>query len=159
MAYEGDVYRIPDPRKQQQSLRVPQEQLQAVPGKRVRRRALPLQQVACFALILMTASAMIYGHVSLARLTNEVSNQQGALGDLNSEYVALKARQDQSLSLSYVEQYAQNTLGMVKLDANQVEYVEMNNPDQIEVRQTGVSLKSAMSGLTKSFSAILEYLE
>lgn len=102
---------------------------------------------------------MIYSHVNLTRLTNEVSIQQGVLDDLNSEYIALKARQDQALSLSYVEQYAQNTLGMVKLDTNQVEYVEMNNPDQIEVRETGVSLRSAMSGLAKSFTAVLEYLE
>ena len=159
VAYEGDIYRIPAPQKRKESQRVPQEQLQAMPGKRARRRTLPFQQVACAAIILVTASAMIYGHVSLTRLTNEVSTQQNALSNLNSEYVALKAKQDQSLSLSYVEQYAQNKLGMVKLDANQVEYVEMNNPDRIEVRQTGASLKGAMSELTKSFSAILEYLE
>ncbi|MCB6366243.1 hypothetical protein LI291_08670 [Intestinibacillus massiliensis] len=158
MAYQGDVYRAPAPQRAGEALHVVQ-QPQVRPRRRSRVRALRLQQAACFTVVLAIAGVMIYSHVNLTRLTNEVSIQQGVLDDLNSEYIALKARQDQALSLSYVEQYAQNTLGMVKLDTNQVEYVEMNNPDQIEVRETGVSLRSAMSGLAKSFTAVLEYLE
>lgn len=158
VAYQRDVAYGAAPRRHAQEELHVVRQPQAKPRRRTRGRV-RLQQVACMTLVLSIAGAMIYGNVNLTRLTGEVSAQQSALEDLRSEYTALKARQDQSMNLAYVEQYAQAQLGMVRLDAGQVEYVEMNNPDEIQIRETGVSLRGAISGLTQSFSAILEYLE
>lgn len=158
VAYDDEVYRLQKSRRQQsqEALHVVRKQGKTV--RRTRRGVFPLQQLMCFALVLFVSGAMIYANVSLTRVTSELAIQQDMLEDLSSESIALKAEKDKSLSLSYVEQYAQNELGMVKLDTNQVEYVEMNNPDQIHVRQTGISVKSAMSGLAKGFNAIVEYI-
>ena len=150
VAYQEDGYAVAPQR--QQPLRVV--------GSRPKRRAgaLRAQQLACFGLVLAIAGAILYSHMTLTRLTREAATQEAALETLGSEYVALKAQQDRALSLSYVEDYAHNTLGMVKMDNNQIEYIEMNNPDRIEVAQETTSLSGAMSGLVRSFNAILEYL-
>lgn len=151
VAYQEDAYAVA-PRKQQEPLRV-------VGSRRKKRTgALRVQQLACFGLVLAIAGAILYSHMTLTRLTRQASTQEGALETLQSEYVALKAQQDRALSLSYVEDYARNSLGMVKMDNNQIEYIEMNNPDRIETAQETASLGGMMSGFVKSLSAILEYL-
>ncbi len=116
------------------------------------------QQLLCAVLVLSIAGVILYSQMTLTRLTREVSQKEGQVEMLDSEYVSLKAQQDRTLSLSYIERYAQNTLGMVKMDANQMEYIEMANPDRIEVSRQNGSLHGAVSGLVKSFNAILEYL-
>ncbi|MBS5704514.1 MAG: hypothetical protein KHW93_11885, partial [Butyricicoccus pullicaecorum] len=94
----------------------------------------------------------------LTRLTKEIGEQQAALDELQSEYVSLKTQQEQALSISYVEEYAQDTLGMVKMDPSQVEYIEMTNPEVTEVSNAGATLGDAVANLMRSFTAVLEYL-
>ncbi len=126
--------------------------------KKRRVRALRTQQLLCFALVLTIAGTILYSQMMLTRLTTEVSKKESQLADLNSEYVALKAQQDSALSLGYIENYAQNQLGMVKMDNSQIEYVEINNPDRIEVTKDQTGLSGALAAVAKSFNAILEYL-
>lgn len=151
VAYQEDYAAAPR-REQQEPLRV------VGTRKKKRHGALRAQQLACFGLVLAIAGAILYSHMTLTRLTREAAAQESALETLESEYVALKAQQDRALSLSYVEDYARNSLGMVKMDNNQIEYIEMNNPDRIEVAQETTSLSGMVSGLVRSFNAILEYL-
>ncbi|NCB28969.1 MAG: hypothetical protein EOM63_04320 [Clostridia bacterium] len=141
-----------------------QQQAQSQPLRVVRPHAkrhmgvAQAQQLLCVALVLSIAGAILYSQMTLTRLTREVSQKESQVETLSSEYVSLKAQQDRTLSLSYIEQYAQNKLGMVKMDVNQIEYIEMANPDRIEVSRQNGSLHGAISGLVKSFNAILEYL-
>ena len=63
-----------------------------------------------------------------------------------------------SVNLDEVEKYAVNTLGMVKMDNSQIEYVSLTNPDTVTVSDSGISLDALFSGLARSFSAIVEYI-
>ena len=121
--------------------------------KRIRHAVTPVR-------VLFTAAvvALCMTLLHLTRLTKEIGEQQAALDELQSEYVSLKTQQEQALSISYVEEYAQDTLGMVKMDPSQVEYIEMTNPEVTEVSNAGATLGDAVANLMRSFTAVLEYL-
>ena len=56
-----------------------------------------------------------------------------------------------------MENYAQNELGMVKMDPSQIEYIEMTKPEVTEVSDT-TKLGDAAANLMRGFTAVLEYL-
>lgn len=108
--------------------------------------------------VVILCMTLLYHQMHLTRLTKEISEQKASLENLQSEYVSLKTRQEQALSISYVESYAQEKLGMVKMDPSQVEYIEMTNPEITEITSVGTTLGDAVAGLMRSFTAVLEYL-
>lgn len=88
-----------------------------------------------FAVIVITvlAVAMIYSQMQLTQITGQIDVLEANISSLQSEYISLKTRQDQMLSAEYVEAYAQEVLGMVKMDYSSVVYVELSNPDVVEI--------------------------
>ena len=125
--------------------------------KRIRHAVTPVR-VLFTAAVVALCMTLLYNQMHLTRLTKEIGEQQAALDELQSEYVSLKTQQEQALSISYVEEYAQDTLGMVKMDPSQVEYIEMTNPEVTEVSNAGATLGDAVANLMRSFTAVLEYL-
>lgn len=125
--------------------------------KRIRRAVTPLR-VLFTAAVVALCMTLLYNQMHLTKLTKEIGEQKTTLENLQSEYVSLKTQQEQALSISYVEEYAQSTLGMVKMDPSQVEYIEMTNPEVTEVSNTGATLGDAVANLMRSFTAVLEYL-
>ena len=63
-----------------------------------------------------------------------------------------------SMNMDEVEQYATDTLGMVKLDNSQIEYVELTNPDLVTVADDSMTLRGLWSALAALFSALVEYI-
>ena len=114
-------------------------------------RVMAALALACF------CAMLLYSNMNLTRLTKEIGEQETALEQVQSEYVSLKARKEQTLSISYVENYAQNQLGMVKMDPSQIEYIEMTKPEVTEVSDT-TKLGDAAANLMRGFTAVLEYL-
>ena len=106
----------------------------------------------------MTSVYILFCQMQLTELTTEVSRQNDALSELTAENVSLTTRQMSSVNLDEVEKYAVNTLGMVKMDNSQIEYVSLTNPDTVTVSDSGISLDALFSGLARSFSAIVEYI-
>ena len=114
-------------------------------------RVMAALALACF------CAMLLYSNMNVTRLTKEIGEQETALEQVQSEYVSLKARKEQTLSISYVENYAQNELGMVKMDPSQIEYIEMTKPEVTEVSDT-TKLGDAAANLMRGFTAVLEYL-
>ena len=120
-------------------------------------RAVTFPRVLFAVLVSGLCMALLYNNMYLTSLTKEIGEKQTDLENLQSEYVSLKSRQEQALSIGYVEQYAQDKLGMVKLDPSQIEYIEMTNPEITEVSGT-TTLGDAVANLMRGFTAVLEYL-
>lgn len=140
-----------------------QPALQAAPAApRVKRRKhnpVTFPRVMCGVFFAGMCMGLLFSQMKLTQLTSQISQGEAALDELNSQYVSLKTKQEQSLSLTYVEDYAQNKLGMVRMDASQVEYVEMANPEITEVTPEESTVGEAVSSLMRSFTAVLEYLQ
>lgn len=141
--------------RQRQPLQTKQDALEVIKPRTRKRRAVYRQQILCIAAVAAVATVMIASQMRLTELTSEVAEQEETLEQLQNEYISLKAEQDRALSLTYVENYAQNVLGMVKMDASSVEYIEMNNPDKVEVtrRHSGI-----FAALHKCIEAIQAYI-
>lgn len=120
-------------------------------------RMLSFQRVMAALALACFCAMLLYSNMNLTRLTKEIGEQETALEQVQSEYVSLKARKEQTLSISYVENYAQNELGMVKMDPSQIEYIEMTKPEVTEVSDT-TKLGDAAANLMRGFTAVLEYL-
>ncbi len=132
----------------------------ARPAKTAAKRRAWLTPVRALGIGLMAAMCvlLIYSNMQLTELTNGVSKREDTLAELQSTTVSLSAKREEIYNTAFVENYAQNVLGMVKIDASQMEYVELSNPEKIEVTGTGASVSGAVGSLVRGFTAVLEYL-
>ena len=60
--------------------------------------------------------------------------------------------------LERINAYAENVLGLVKLDRSQEEYLELQKNDQVQVNEGSSGVEKLASSFVKSFSAILSFL-
>lgn len=142
------------------------QSLRALPGKRAGKApklAIPygkymMIMAGVFAVLLCVVSS----YMRLSTLTTKNSELKKEISSLESDISALSAKKEQLYNLEFVEDYATNTLGMVKADKSQVSYLEMGNSDRMVL--AGVSSDAADAGdgllsrLLRSFNAVLEYL-
>ena len=94
-------------------------QVAAAPVKKKKHRRKPavMQGVyPCIFLVAITAAFILFCQMQLTQLTAEASEQSDLLSELQSENVSLTTKQMNSMNMDEVEQYATDTLGMVKLD-------------------------------------------
>ncbi len=149
---EYDEYARPEARKDADGLSV-------VPQKKRRRRtAVRPGLIACLCIFALAAAYIVNCEMKLTSLTAEVSEQTERLDVLTSESVSLTTKRTHSMNMDEIEQYAAGTLGMVKMDSSQIEYVELTEPESITVTKEATSLDVLLGGLVRSFSAIVEYI-
>ena len=152
VAYKQYEERFPVPKEQRRDLRVA-----PTPRRRKKARVRP-SLLGCFTVVAIAAVYILFCQMQLTQLSAEVGEQSDMLNELTAENVSLTTRQMSSVNLDEVEKYAVNTLGMVKMDNSQIEYVSLTNPDTVTVSDSGISLDALFSGLARSFSAIVEYI-
>ncbi len=102
--------------------------------------------------------AHIYVHSNLAVLTKEASNMTVELQNLQSKEITLNAQMEKMFNLEYVEEYATEELGMIKLDQNQIEQIHIQNEDIIEKNDTISYLQIIVTIITDFFASIWEYI-
>ncbi len=85
------------------------------------------------AVILGVLFAVLYGNVETNRLFNEITKLEAQLTSLQTENIALAAEYESATSLKNVEDYAENVLGLKKLDKAQIEYVEIEGDSVSEI--------------------------
>lgn len=137
-----------------------QPAIEALPQRKPRARAVPYGKysvvMACVFAVLL---AIVFSYMQLSALTNQNDKLKTRIATLQSEENALSAKKEQLYNLTYVEQYAKDVLGMVKLDKSQIVYMELAGGDRMEVTQTSAGHGSAFwKNIVRSFSAVLEYL-
>ncbi len=99
---------------------------------------------------------MIFGRVELSSLYTEQSELESRLTRLQSENVAMETELAQKNGLTQAESYAENVLGLKKLEKYQIEYVEVPKPNVAEAaapEEDNVFVK-----IKKWFNGILEYI-
>ena len=143
LAYDFSVY---EPKPKQQEAKQPQI--------RVKKSAKGILLTAVVVLGMMFA--MLYGKVETNRLFGETAKLQEQLKALEAENVALAAEYESRTSLKNVEEYAQNTLGLKKLDKSQIEYVAFEGNTVIEVVE--MEKKNIFVIIRNWFANIYEYL-
>lgn len=102
----------------------------------------------CFVFI----SSLIYSRVNLDELTRDISSLQAEIEIEQSETIRLKMALNSKVSVERIEDYAENVLGMVKLEAYHADYIDLSSGDEIVI-SGGKTLKDR-----DSLSAFKEFL-
>ena len=126
--------------------------------RRSRERIRKLVIAAMIAIVMAGAVGTVVGYIQVTDLTKKVEDKQAQRAQLESECNSLKAKKENSVDLSQVENYAENVLGLVKLDRSQEEYLELQKNDQVQVNEGSSGVEKLASSFVKSFSAILSFL-
>ena len=77
--------------------------------------------------------AVIYGKVENAAIHTNIAKQEEYVDILNSENVRMQTEIEGKGSLKRVEEYAENTLGMQKLNKSQVDYITLESGNVVEI--------------------------
>lgn len=110
--------------------------------------------LAC-AFTLALLFAVIYGKVEVTAIYNEISSETKNVEMLQSENVRMKAELDARMSLKSVEEYAENTLGLAKLDKSQINYVQIQSENVVEIPETE---KDFFVKVKETFSNIVDII-
>lgn len=126
--------------------------------QRKRRRMAMLRTVLACSVIVLLAASVLHMKMVKTSLSDEIAEKKATVADLDSEYTRLKAEKESSMSLSEVEDYAENVLGLVRLDRSQEEYLAVEKPDQVEVNSGSSGMDKLVSSFVRSFNAVLSFL-
>lgn len=155
--------RFPVERVQNQTEQQQLEVLESKASPRVKHQAVPYGKYAVMiACVFAVALVIVSSYMQLASINLENAKMRQEIAKLQDEEHALNAKKEQMYNLSYVEDYAENKLGMVKLDKSQVNYVEMDTGDRMVLAAAAAQPEQAggqmLDVLSQAFSAVLEYL-
>ena len=156
--------RFPVERVQNQTEQQPLEVLETKQSPRARQQAVPYgKYLVILACVFAVALTIVANYMQLATINLENAKMRQEITRLKDDQNALNAKKEQIYNLAYVEDYAENVLGMVKLDKSQVHYMEMDTGDQMilaaaSMEQSGGQQADIMSRLAQTFSVVLEYL-
>ncbi len=79
--------------------------------------------------------AIIYGKAEESRLYNEASKIERQIALINDENVRMQSELEARTNIRNVEDYAENVLGLQKLDKTQIEYIELQKENVIMVME------------------------
>jgi len=114
-----------------------------------------------FKIIIMAVCAVmlpIYflaSKVELSELTGKINSAQAELEQAQSENLRLQAELDNIVTLSRVEEFAQNELGMQRITTAQGTHISLNTGGTTEIAQ---DLDDPVTIISQWFSNVLEYL-
>ena len=109
--------------------------------------------VLSLAVLLALVLGVVATNASITSYTTKIADEQEAIVQLESEKSYLEFTLESRMSLDEIEDYAINTLGMVKMDSSQKKYVELESENKIVVSDNAVTEK-----LEEAIQPILSYL-
>ena len=109
--------------------------------------------VICGAVMLALIIAVIATNAAITTTSTQIADVQDEIVLLESEKSYLEFTLESRMTLDQIESYAENQLGMVKMDSSQKKYVELESENKIVVSQSPVKEK-----LDQAIQPILSYL-
>ncbi len=98
---------------------------------------------------------VIYGRVETNRMYHQISAQNELLEIAQSENVRMKSELEGRMTLKNVEEYAEQVLGLQKLDNSQIKYVETQTDDIVEIPDES---KNIFTKIVDKFEGFMEYI-
>ncbi|MBR6610209.1 MAG: hypothetical protein IKK99_08335 [Oscillospiraceae bacterium] len=112
-----------------------------------------IANIISVAALLTLIIAVVATNAAITTASTEIADVQEEIVLLQSEKSYLDFTLESRMTLDQIESYAENQLGMVKMDASQKKYVELENENKIVVNQSPVKEK-----LDEAMQPILSYL-
>lgn len=136
VAYDLSLFETAEQRQKNNIVKLPKKRYKAK-NKRSISLKLAVTLVAFCTMGLGTVGTLIYNQVQLTELTANINSSSKLLNESEGIYTQMQVKSEANLSLSNVEDYAKNKLGMEKIDPSQIEYVSLSNGDKATVKNSG----------------------
>lgn len=111
--------------------------------------------VVCGLVVTILLFVMIYGKVQVSALYTQISQERETVEILESENVRMQSQIEGNMSLKNVESYAEDVLGLKKLDKSQIVYIQIQNEDVVQVVDTQDNI---FVSIKEKFNSVIEYL-
>ncbi|MBR1422164.1 MAG: cell division protein FtsL [Ruminococcus sp.] len=124
--------------------------------KKKHKRASVLGVLGLSVVALALFSALMFGRVEISQLIAEQTTQLEELEKLQSENISLQSELAQKTNMTTVEEYAENELGLHKLDKSQIEYITIDTEDKASVVKN--EDENFFVSLKNWFGSMMEYI-
>ena len=135
------------------------QQIRSIQGRKTEKAKLPYIKygiiAACVFAVLAT---VVFFNMQVAELTAQNGALKAQLSELKDQEQFLNAKKERMYNLSYVEDYAKNVLGMVKLDKADINYVELSGAEKVSAAAPVQNDSQVLAGISRTFNVVLEYL-
>lgn len=135
VAYDLDNFAAKTEEQHDEELKT--RSLRVVKNRRKPKTIAPVRFILDAAVVICVALVMIYSQVVLTELTAEVNSYETKISALDTERLRLEGELEASTSIKTLEESAEKTLGLAKIDSSQIEYVNLTGDDEITVAKTG----------------------
>lgn len=125
------------------------------PAAKAKKNSVARVMAVCL-LALALFGTMIFGRVEISSLCSEQTRQLEELEQLQGENISLQSELAQKTNTSKVEEYAEEKLGLKKLDKSQIEYVTVDSDSVAKVVKTEES--NVFVKIKHWFNSVLEYI-
>ncbi len=98
----------------------------------------------------------ISSKADIAAVHAQVVAEEAVVEALEQENTRMKTELESKSSMKAVESYAENILGMQKLDKSQVEYISLESGNKAEISEEGSNI---FTEIKKAFDNFVEYLK
>ncbi|MBO5447871.1 MAG: cell division protein FtsL [Ruminococcus sp.] len=112
--------------------------------------------IAALLIVLALLASMIFGKVEISGLYTERAELEAQLTQLQNENVSLQSELAQKTNMTKVEEYAENSLGLQKLDKSQIEYIEVETRSVAEIMKDDES--NVFVKIKRWFVSAMEYI-
>jgi cell division protein FtsL len=151
LAYDLSLFEAREDREEiEEAAQAPQEEKNAEKAKVSPAAVVRWSAAALF--IVLALTAMMICNVQLTQLNDELSTSQNKLSAVQSEQVTLSMQLESRTSLSNVENYATNQLGLKKSNQSQIHYIHLADKDRVDITPKSENI------FTNLINFILEYL-
>ncbi len=105
--------------------------------------------------ISVMAFLMISAKADIAQIHSDITAAKSDVQSLQNENSSMLASLETKSSMKTVEDYAENVLGMQKLEKSQIEYVSLENGNVAEIPETDGDI---FTKIKQTFEDFVEYL-
>lgn len=106
-------------------------------------------------LSLLLFSMVINSYVQLNEVYSQISAAQTTLSDLQSENVRMRTELEGQASIRNIKEYAEERLGLIKLERSQIQYIQIQTEDQVTVEEPEQNI---FVRIKRKFNDLIAYL-
>ena len=114
--------------------------------------------VLCLAAIMIVGGYLLYSHITLNNVSDQLLKAKNELTALEGEAGALQVSIDTKNQMGEIERIATEELGMVKIENYQIQTINLLTDDTIEIVKDELKNNSWWDGVVAEFNILLEYL-
>lgn len=116
-----------------------------------------VKAVAVVTFVLSLVVSVLVSQATATMLMGDIQVQKDTLTELQSEYDYLNNELAMKANITEIEEYAQNQLGLVKMERGQVSYVAQSDKDTVTRSKTGFG--RVTQWLAETANAVAEYFK